>query len=194
MGILAAIAPFIPSAISAVGSFLGGRQADKGQRAANKANLKIAREQMQFQERMSSTAYQRSAKDLSAAGLNRILALGSPASSPSGALATMQSETAGKAEALKTGTSSALQARIAQGQFKLLTSQVNNVDAQTLKTVQETALTNARTVIESEKAKLVKDSSFNIRALLKEFGIETRVQEKKPYDPKSVSSKTTPGG
>ncbi len=192
-GLLAAIAPFIPSAISAVGSFLGGRQADKGQRAANKANLQIAREQMDFQERMSSTAYQRSAKDLSAAGLNRILALGSPASSPSGALATMQSETAGKAEALKTGTASALQARIAQGQFNLLRSQRQNVDQATLKGVAETALTNARAVIEAEKAKIVSDSSFNIRSLLEEFGIKFRSPvTTKPYDPKDVSSKKLP--
>lgn len=187
MGLFAAIAPFIPSAISAVGSFLGGKAQDRGQRAANRANLQIAQDNRAFQERMSSTAYQRSAKDLTAAGLNRILALGSPASTPSGAMATMQSETAGKAEALKYGTSSALQARLANGQFQLLKSQVNNVDSATIKIQSETALTNARAIIEAEKAKLVKDSSFNIRALLREFGIETRVNTE-PWTPNAVRS------
>lgn len=51
------------------------------------ASAKAAQKQMDFQERMSNTAYQRSAKDLELAGLNRILAIGSPATTPGGAMA-----------------------------------------------------------------------------------------------------------
>lgn len=72
-------------------ALLGGAASLIGGRQRNRAQIQMAREQMQFQERMSNTAFQRQTKDLSAAGLNRILGMsGSGASSPAGAMANIQ--------------------------------------------------------------------------------------------------------
>jgi hypothetical protein len=79
-----------------LGSVLGGIATgvigNIGQSSANRRNIKLAREQMAFQERMSSTAHQREVEDLRKAGLNPILSAGGGgASTPSGARPEIES-------------------------------------------------------------------------------------------------------
>jgi len=76
----------------------------KGQKEANIATRDLTREQMAFQERMSSTAHQRSMADLRKAGLNPILGISAGgASAPAGASSTMRSETEAAVSSAKSG-------------------------------------------------------------------------------------------
>lgn len=75
-----------------VGSLASGLFGRSSARKQNKQARLEAAKNRAFQERMSSTAYQRASKDLESAGLNRILALGSPSSTPGGAQAPVVGE------------------------------------------------------------------------------------------------------
>lgn len=84
------------TAIGAIGSsLLGGLFGSSGAKKQNQAQIQAAREQMDFQERMSNTAHVREVADLKNAGLNPILSakLGG-ASSPAGAQPNIVNEMA----------------------------------------------------------------------------------------------------
>lgn len=128
-GGLGGLAKMAGGILGGLGSMFGGLF---GARRQEKAQQAMAREQMAFQERMSSTAYQRAAKDLEAAGLNRIMALGSPSSSPGGAMGTAQNQEAAGLQALLTAST----AKQVNEQAKNTATQRNNI-RQELKNLQE---------------------------------------------------------
>jgi hypothetical protein len=187
------VAPAIGAAlVSGAGQLLGGILGSRGQRKANENNLRIAREQMAFQERMSSTAYQRSTKDLEKAGLNRILAIGGPSSTPGGASAVMQNAAAPMAEGVKGATSSALAAATQIQQLRNLKVTESAIRAQVEKTLQETQNASSKDVLMqvpkaiSETimsiAKPVMKGGENLLDEVKEFHKERLKNRKQPTD------------
>lgn len=123
----------IPGAAYVGGAVVGAIADVFGQSSANKQNLRIAREQMDFQERMSSSAYQRAVADLRAAGLNPMLAYSQGgASTPAGASARMESVTGGRMGDRVASTALALaQREQIEAQTRLTNQQTRQVKEQT---------------------------------------------------------------
>lgn len=119
------------------GSLLSGLFGSSAQRSANRTNIMLNRENRQWMEDMSNTAYQRGTKDMLAAGLNPMLAYSQGgANVPNNSAATVQPVDAG-ARALGNAAQNALTAM--------------QTSAQTQKTEADARLTTAEAQIKESQ-------------------------------------------
>lgn len=116
--------PFLPWLAANAVPLIGGLLGAGGQIHQNNSARAVAREQMAFQERMSSTAYQRSREDMIAAGLNpAMMAHSGGASSPGGASAQL-------GNVATAGMTSARDAALAKEQIEQIKAQTRIVRAE----------------------------------------------------------------
>lgn len=173
----------IGDAIGGIANLAGAALNYKGVKEANKMNQKMAREQMMyqsdsadkamqfgresaheqmaFQERMSSTSYQRAMEDMKKAGLNPILAFNQGgASTPTGGSAQGVAQSGSKAD-IRNKYASAISTAL----------EAKSLAAQIARTKAETSLLKAELPEKQANAKLYDNKAGSVLKLLQKFRI-----------------------
>lgn len=182
--------PLATAAIGAASDYFGGKDQQD-------FNASEAKKNRAFQERMSNTSYQRAAADLEAAGLNRILALGSPASTPSGSSASAQ-QMPSLSNAINAGiTAATAKQQIEQSKANtnlqieqeesesmrqdLIRAQTEQAKAQTVSNAADARYTNARATKEE-----VGTSAYNAGKNVIDWAVEKAESVAKDFDEEAV--------
>lgn len=147
----------LPSLIGAGAGIYSAQQNAAGIGDANEASLTSAREQMSFQERMSSTAHQREVADLKAAGLNPTLSANAGASTPVGASVDVENSRPNYSNVV----ASAMQASQVAKSIQEADSRIDNNAAYSAKTRAEKGLVDVnRKIADADFYKASKENEF----------------------------------
>jgi hypothetical protein len=164
--------PLIPGiSDNLAGSLFTGLTSLFGGAAANVSREQQAAQQMQFQERMSSTAYQRAMQDMREAGLNPMLAAKvGPASSPVGAMANIQDIGTPAAQAATSAYQAQTQRRQQEQSEQLIASQVEKItsdisvnEATKARMEQDVLLMHARELTEGQLLAMYRETAAKLK-------------------------------
>ncbi|WNK13419.1 MAG: DNA pilot protein [Microvirus sp.] len=138
-----------------------------GQQMTNMQQADMMNQQMQFQERMSSTSYQRAAQDMKAAGLNPMMMTGGGmnASSPAGSPASPMVKSGLDADAVQKAVSTALGMKTTEAQVKNIEANTNKADAETITELQKPGLIDSQTALHRAGERVETETEHRMKEL-----------------------------
>ena len=156
------------------GPLIGGVFSALGASRQNRAAQAASQRMMDFQERMSNTAYQRGIADMRAAGLNPMLAyMQGPASTPSGSTYSPVNEMAPLGAAFGSATQSAMQMMQTEADVRLKGKQADTEQARRILTIGQDALNMSQAQLNHAQAIVARASASQLEALADQVRAQT---------------------